>query len=165
MNAGTRNDVAPDSSVLIDDVSNLGAVLHEVLHDVALVALEWEVEFLHLDERVKHLEELWRLVAVQRRQLHHSLHLVRQHLHARLLVADEDLCDALSHLGFSALHVEQHVDAVEQALLHLVVAACHALEQGEGLFEDAPQSAVLSLKQEQTLQFTEEEQDYLKLQF
>ena len=138
--------VVPDRRILIYDVSHLGSVLHEVLHDVSLVALERQVEFFNFDESIENLEELRRLVAMVSGQLHDALYLVRQHFHASLFVADEDLGEALGHLGFGALHVEEHVDAVEETLLHLFVASSHALEEGEGLLEDSTHSTVLLLK-------------------
>ena len=137
--------VLPDRRILIDDISHLGSILHEVLHDVALVTLERQVKFFNFDERIENFEELRRLVAMVSGQLHDALHLVGQHFHARLLVADENFGEAFRHLGFGALHVEEHVDAVEQTLLHLFVASSHALEEGEGLLEDSTHSTVLLL--------------------
>jgi hypothetical protein len=56
------------------------------------------------------------------------------------------LCETHGHLRLRALDVEQHVEAVKEALLHHLIAPRHHAQQLERLLEDDADALVLLLK-------------------
>jgi len=68
--------------------------LHEVLHDVRLVAFERQTEVGNLDDVVEKVEELGNVFEVERGKVDDGLDLLRKDFQARHLVPDKRLTNA-----------------------------------------------------------------------
>ena len=86
-----RQNLLTELPRLVDDVRQLGIVLHHVLHDVGLVTLERKSLLLHFDDNVEQVEELRNLLLVQGSEVDDRLDLLGKNLQTRHLVANEDL--------------------------------------------------------------------------
>ena len=82
---------SPGCFILVYHVSDVGPELHEVLHDEALVPLQWKVELFHFHNSIQQVQELWHLLFVLSNKSHYFLHLVATDLHTCVGISSEYL--------------------------------------------------------------------------
>lgn len=80
--------------VNVGTVDDLAAILHQVLHDQMLVALEWNIELFDLGNGLKCQQQIGYTSAVLGQQTHEVLNLAHLDTNAHLLVVCENFCKA-----------------------------------------------------------------------
>ena len=83
--------LAPFVSGRVKHVRRAAVRLHDELHDVRLVPLEWQIQAVDLNNGGEKLKELWYLLLVLAHQAHQALQLFGRHLQAGRLVPNKCL--------------------------------------------------------------------------
>jgi hypothetical protein len=65
--------------------------LHEILHNVSLIAFQSQAEVVHFDNGIQQIEKLGHLLLVMRSQINYRLNLLRKDLETCHLVSNERL--------------------------------------------------------------------------